>query len=341
MNHGALSSFGNYDTRTIHRNPTSFLTEDSPQPLHAHVSRTNFYDPVRDVYHPSHHPGNNEFRDFDGSSTIHSVQSPTHEQSLVPDAMIGGSTEDSASLSLASAHTTSVTLGDTLHLSASSGHSEPSSPYLATQSDAPPPSISNAHSIVETDIVETESPVGPDLTDAQLQDKSRPDSPLTPSPDSPINVHSIVETDSPVGPDPTDVQLQDKSRPDSPLTPSPTPISTRPFSPLASASKYHPSTHPVGPHYCPEIVFEPMDLSAEVLGSGVGDQAEIQVWPNGWKTVLPELRNETHSGNILEAVSAPNAGEPVLMIFLGCQGGEVDGKSRKRCTTRAIYCSLS
>ncbi|KAF9060346.1 hypothetical protein BDP27DRAFT_1370617 [Rhodocollybia butyracea] len=55
------------------------------------------------------------------------------------------------------------------------------------------------------------------------------------------------------------------------------------------------------PHYYSDLVFEPTDFTAEILGLHMGEQAEIQVWPNGWKTILPELRHESHSGNILEA----------------------------------------
>ncbi|KAF9069577.1 hypothetical protein BDP27DRAFT_1363268 [Rhodocollybia butyracea] len=92
---------------------------------------------------------------------------------------------------------------------------------------------------------------------------------------------------------------QDEFALDSPLTPN----SDSPTSPalLCSMQIYMPTTYPLGPHYCHVLTFEPNDFTIEVLGLHVGDQAQIQVWPNGWKTILPELRNKTIPGNILEA----------------------------------------
>ncbi|KAF9036538.1 hypothetical protein BDP27DRAFT_1374768 [Rhodocollybia butyracea] len=102
---------------------------------------------------------------------------------------------------------------------------------------------------------------------------------------SPSHAVSVIETESSV----------DKFRHGSPLT-SNSPLSMRLFTPPVLDSDYRPPNYPVEPCYCSAVVFEPLDFTAEVLGSHVGDQAEIQVWPNGWKTVLPELRR-----NILEA----------------------------------------
>ncbi|KAF9062968.1 hypothetical protein BDP27DRAFT_1427359 [Rhodocollybia butyracea] len=258
----------------LHYDPASFMNGDSPQSFHTPLRKNNYYDLVRDVHDP---PADHiQFMDFASSSISHPVQSPNPTQSLpsqgIPVNVTGGSMVDSPPP--VSAHTSPVTLREAPHLSVSqctSGLSEPPASQLVSQSEA---------SLVSTDSIDSAHTI------SNLE-----------GPPSTLNARLVVITELSISPNPTGSQLS----PDSPLTPVPDSLISARLSPPGFVTKYRPPTHPIGPHYYPELVFEPSDFTVEVLGSHVGEQAEVQVWPNGWKTVLPELRNDTHSGNILEA----------------------------------------
>lgn len=273
VNPGAPSSFDNCDAGAVpglisgnHNNSASFFTEKSTRP-HVATHKSNFYDPVRDIYAP---PDNREFKDIKDSSSTDFVPSPKPTQS-------------------SPSQTVRTDIGQVIVDTLSAP------PILSDPSNPPISNIETQSAKVQSLVCNTSN-----LTAFQIesQDEFALDSPLTPILDSPISP-----------------------------------------APLCSVQVYTP-TYPLGPHYCHVLTFEPNDFTIEVLGSHVGDQAQIQVWPNGWKTVLPELRNKTIPGNILEAVSAVTEFETLSVICLGCKGGEVDGKSSECGTSWAVHRSL-